>query len=137
MKAAANTSHLRGVVTQGNRLAKGTHLGHRLGAALAGQLGPDGLPVVRAQLLAGDTLARLPLNGDRYGGITRAEPVAHIAEMTNGRTNTICKRGAIIWCKRLEVVSQFHDRIAPEGVVRVNTFRCHAGDLVTGWLKAC
>ncbi len=136
MKAAANTSHLRGVVTQGNRLMWRKHLGHRLGFALA-KLGPDGLPVVGAQFLAGDTLARLPLNGDRYGGITRAEPVAHIAEMTNGRTNAIRKRSAIIWCKRLEVVSQFHDRITPEGVVRVNTFRCHAGDLVTGWLKTC
>jgi len=40
------------------------HSGGSLGAALAGQLGPDGLPVVRAKLLSGhDALGSL-LNGN-------------------------------------------------------------------------
>lgn len=68
--ATANTSHPQVCNPRGNRLARGTHLGHRLGFALAGRLGPVRLPVVRSEFTpvhsAVDELFQrnTPLHGD-------------------------------------------------------------------------
>ena len=81
--------------------------------------------------------SRIYLDRDSKSRVTRAESVAYVSQVPNGRANPMCKGCAIIWCKSSEIGSKFHQQITPFGVLHVNTLRCYSGDALTGWLKIC
>lgn len=103
-------------------------LGGWLGFAGLDQLGPDTGEAIWKQINPRNALFRVPLNKHRQFGRRGAESIGHVLQVAHACLALARKGFALSWRQSEEKWFEFHERITPQGVIRVNTFRCNSCD---------
>ena len=95
-------------------------MGGLLGLAWLGQLGPDQMPVVGAQVAAGDCALGRALDGGSQNWRCSAESGRDIPEVSNRCAAISSKRCFFGWVERREVFFEMHGAITSNDVHIVN-----------------